>query len=157
MKIILISVGNVKDKPLKELLERFDAKLPFYMPYEHITIPDIKATRTATPDQQKVREGEAILSRVGSGDFLVLFDERGRELTSRELASFIDHKASTLARNLIFVIGGPYGFSSQVYDRADLKLALSRMTFTHEMAIVIAAEQLYRAQSILRGEPYHHD
>lgn len=157
MKISLISVGTVKDPALGQLLARYTSKLPFYMPFEHTALPDVKASRSTTPEAQKQREGEAILSRVAPGDFLVLFDERGREMTSRELAAFIDRKASTLQRGLVFVIGGPYGFDRAVYDRADCLLSLSKLTFTHEMAIVIAAEQLYRAQTILRGEPYHHD
>lgn len=157
MKIILVSIGNVKEPALKQLLERYTGRIPFYMPFEHVVIPDIKASRSLTPDLQKSREGDVLLSKVEKGDYLVLFDERGRMLTSRELAGFIDRKANTLQRNLIFVIGGPYGFSNEVYDRADMLLSLSKMTFTHEMAIVLAAEQLYRSQTILRGEPYHHD
>lgn len=157
MKIILVSIGNVKEPALKQLLERYTGRIPFYMPFEHVVIPDIKASRSLTPDLQKSREGDMLLSKVEKCDYLVLFDERGRMLTSRELAGFIDRKANTLQRNLIFVIGGPYGFSKDVYDRADMLLSLSKMTFTHEMAIVLAAEQLYRSQTILRGEPYHHD
>ncbi len=157
MKINLICVGSVKDAALGGVLSRYVAKLPYYMPFELTAIPDVKAPRSVGAEAQKQREGEAILARTAPADFVVLFDERGRELTSRELAEFIGRKASVLPRNLVFVIGGPYGFSKEVYARADMQLSLSRMTFTHEMAIVIAAEQLYRAQTILRGEPYHHD
>lgn len=157
MKICLICVGSVKDAPLQEVLKRYVTKLPFYMPFELTIIPDLKAARSANAEIQKQLEGEAILSRLNPADCVVLFDERGREMSSRELASFIDRKASILPRNLTFIIGGPYGFSQKVYDRANLLLSLSKMTFTHEMALVIAAEQLYRAQTILRGEPYHHD
>lgn len=157
MKILLISIGNVKDAALQHLLGRYTSKIPYYMPFEYIPLPDVKATKNMTAALQKQREGEAILSRTAPGDFVVLFDERGREMTSRELAGFIDKKAANLSRNLVFVIGGPYGFDTDVYNRADSLISLSRMTFTHEMAIVIAAEQLYRAQTILRGEPYHHD
>lgn len=157
MKIQLMAIGTMREAPLRELFERYSSKIPFYMPFEAVVIPDVKASKGLTPELQKQREGEAILSRVGNGDFLVLLDERGAEFTSRRLAEFIDKKANSLARNLVFVIGGPYGFSKSVYDRADSLLSLSKMTFTHEMARVITAEQIYRAMTILRGEPYHHD
>lgn len=157
MKILLISIGSIKDQSLRQLQQRYAARLPFYMPFEHISLPDVKVPRNAGADIIKQREGEAILARVQSGDFLVLMDERGKELSSRDLADFISRKSAALARNLVFVIGGPYGFSQAVYDRADMLLAISKMTFTHEMACVITTEQLYRAQTIIRGEPYHHD
>jgi 23S rRNA (pseudouridine1915-N3)-methyltransferase len=110
-----------------------------------------------TEDKQKELEGEKILASTERNDFVVLLDERGRELTSREFATFIDKKAVTLPRNLVFVIGGPYGFSKSVYDRADSKLSLSKMTFPHELVRLFFVEQLYRACTINRGEPYHHD
>ena len=157
MKIVLICVGQMKEAPLRELHERYASRIPYYMPYETVVIPDIKGAKNLSPDVQKQREGELILSRIEKGDHVVLFDERGKEMTSREFAAMIDQKASTLARNLVFVIGGPYGFSEAVYGRADRLLGLSKMTFTHEMARVLAVEQIYRAQTILRGEPYHHD
>lgn len=145
----------MREAPLRELLDRYAARIPHYMPFEAVSLPDVK-THNLTADQQKAREGEMILGRMGAGDFVVLFDERGREMTSAEFAVFIDRKATALPHSLIFVIGGPYGFSQAVYDRANLLLGLSRMTFTHEMARVLAAEQIYRAMTILRGEPYHH-
>ncbi len=157
MKIQLICIGTMREAPLRELLERYTSRIPFYMPFELVVIPDIKATRSLSTDQQKQREGSSILASVSAGDYVVLFDERGKEITSNEFATFIDRKASTLSRNLVFVIGGPYGFSQEVYDRANMLLGLSKMTFTHEMARVLAAEQIYRAQTILRGEPYHHN
>lgn len=157
MKINVICVGEMRELPLRELLTRYSTHIPHYMPFDITVIPDIKAARNLTADLQKQREGEAILSRVGAGDFVVLLDERGKEMTSREFADFIDKKASALSRNLVFVIGGPYGFSQAVYDRADRLMGLSRMTFTHEMARVLTVEQIYRAMTILRGEPYHHD
>ncbi len=157
MKILLINVGTVRDTALSSLLNKYTSRLPFYMPFELISLPDIKTSKSLTEAVQKQREGEIILSKIDKGDFVVLFDERGRELTSREFATFIERKAATLGRNLVFIIGGPYGFSADVYERADYKLALSKMTFTHEMACVLAAEQLFRAQTIIKGEPYHHD
>lgn len=156
MKIVLMSVGAMREEPLRMLVDRYTARIPHYMPFESVVLPDIKG-RALTTEQQKAREGEAMLARVAPGDFLVLLDERGREMTSRDFAGFISRKSSTLARNLIFAIGGPYGFSDAVRARADQLMGLSRMTFTHEMARVLTAEQIYRALTILRGEPYHHD
>lgn len=157
MKIVLISIGLMREAPLRELYERYAARIPHYIPFEQVAIPDIKAARGLTFDLQKQREGESILARIAPGDCVVLMDERGREMTSREFADFIDRKSISLSRNLVFVIGGPYGFSNKVYERADMKMGLSRLTFTHEMARVLTAEQIYRAMTILRGEPYHHD
>lgn len=157
MKIVLVCVGVMKEEPLKKLMEHYAGRIPFYMPYETVVIPDLKTTKGLTAEMQKNKEGDAILAKVSPGDFVVLMDERGKEMTSREFAAFIDKKSATLSRNLVFVIGGPYGFSKAVYDRADTLMGLSRMTFTHEMARVLTAEQIYRAQTILRGEPYHHD
>lgn len=157
MKIILISIGIMREVPLKELAERYIGRIPHYMPFEAISIPDVTLSKNISAETRKIKEGELIMSRVNPGDFVALMDERGKELTSRELAEFIEKKSVTLPRNLIFVIGGPYGFSQQVYDRADLKMSLSKLTFTHEMARVLTLEQIYRAMTILRGEPYHHD
>lgn len=157
MKICLLCVGAMHDKALGEVYSRYAARIPFYMPFETVVVPDIKNAARLSGELQKAREGEAILSRIDPGDFVMLLDERGREFTSRAFAELIDRKASTLSRRLVFVIGGPYGFSEAVYARADAKMCLSRMTFTHEMARVLACEQIYRAMTILRGEPYHHD
>ena len=107
--------------------------------------------------RQKEAEGSVILSSVDARDLVILLDERGKEFTSREFASYIDRRTLSLPGNLVFVIGGPYGFSQQVYDRANDKISLSRMTLTHEMVRLFFVEQLYRAMTILRGEPYHHD
>ncbi len=110
-----------------------------------------------TEERQKELEGEAILSTLMPGDYVVLLDERGDELTSRQFSTYMDKRMSTVARRMVFIVGGPYGFSQKVYDRADSKLSLSRMTFNHEMVRLFFVEQLYRAMTILRGEPYHHD
>ena len=110
-----------------------------------------------TEERQKELEGEAILSTLMPGDYVVLLDERGDELTSRQFSTYMDKRMSTVARRMVCIVGGPYGFSQKVYDRADSKLSLSRMTFNHEMVRLFFVEQLYRAMTILRGEPYHHD
>ena len=110
-----------------------------------------------TEEKQKEKEGELFLNALTPGDVLVLLDERGKEMTSREFASYIDRKSVTVSKRLVFVVGGPYGFSPAMYERADDKISLSKMTFSHEMVRLFFVEQTYRAMTILRGEPYHHD
>ena len=127
------------------------------MPFSVTHLPDVKASKSLTEERQKEMEGEMVLASLQPGDFLVLLDERGKEFTSREFAAFIDKKMVTVAKRLIFLVGGPYGFSKAVYNRADDKISLSKMTFSHEMVRLFFTEQLYRAMTILRGEPYHHD
>ena len=132
-------------------------RLKHYLPVAVKIISDIKGNKSMTEERQKELEGEAILSTLMPGDYVVLLDERGDELTSRQFSTYMDKRMSTVARRMVFIVGGPYGFSQKVYDRADSKLSLSRMTFNHEMVRLFFVEQLYRAMTILRGEPYHHD
>jgi 23S rRNA (pseudouridine1915-N3)-methyltransferase len=132
-------------------------RLTHYIPYEIRTINDVKTTRGMTADRQKELEGEQILAQFQPGDRVILLDERGREMTSREFSEYIDKAMSTVSKRLLFVVGGPYGFSKKVYERADGMLSLSKMTFSHEMIRLFFTEQVYRAMTILRGEPYHHD
>lgn len=152
-----MAVGKSADPLISELTERYTAKLPHYVPFEFRVIPDVKGARRLTGTQQKEAEGRLLLEAVGRGDFVILLDERGRGYTSREFADMLGRRMTLTQRNIIMVIGGPYGFSPAVYDRADAMLSMSRMTMTHEMIRLFAAEQLYRAMTILRGEPYHHD
>lgn len=126
------------------------------MPFEIVTIPELRNTKNLTEEQQKTAEGELIIKQLSPSDTVVLMDEHGRELRSVEYARWLEQKRST-ARRLVFIIGGPYGFSPQVYSRADDKISLSRMTFSHQMVRLIATEQLYRACTIIKGEPYHHE
>ncbi len=157
MKIQLIAVGKMSDAPLVQAVEKYVKRLVHYVPFQLLTVPDVKTTRSMTGQRQKEAEGSVVLSSVDARDFVILLDERGKEFTSREFASYIDRRTLSLPGNLVFVIGGPYGFSQQVYDRANDKISLSRMTLTHEMVRLFFVEQLYRAMTILRGEPYHHD
>lgn len=157
MKIILLAVGKTTDRGLADLIAKYVKRIGFYAPFELRELPDIKTTRAMTADKQKELEGEKILGMVRPGDRLVLLDERGKLMTSREFAEDIDRNMVNLQRDLIFVIGGPYGFSRDVYARANAMLSLSRMTFSHEMVRLFFVEQIYRAFTILRGEPYHHD
>lgn len=150
-------VGKTTTPYIADATDGYIKRAARYMPVEVVAIPDVKASKKATPLQQKDAEGREILSRIKNDDRLVLLDERGRELKSRQFAEFIDSAANSGLRNLVFVIGGPYGFSPEVYARANDQISLSRMTFPHELIRLFFAEQLYRAQTILRNEPYHHD
>ena len=126
------------------------------MPFGVTVIPELKNTKNLTEDQQKTAEGELILRQLQPSDTVVLLDEHGKELRSIELAAWLEQKRNT-ARRLVFVIGGPYGFSSEVYARANEKLSLSKLTFSHQMVRLVFTEQLYRACTIIKGEPYHHE
>lgn len=157
MKISLITVGKTDVKWVREGLELYVSRLSHYVPFTLEEIPELKNVSALTRDQIKEKEGEGILKRIKAGDEVVLLDERGRELRSVELAAWLREKLSRSGRDLVFVIGGAYGFSQAVYDRSDGSLSLSRMTFSHQMVRTIFAEQLYRAFTIIKGEPYHHE
>ncbi|MBQ6379167.1 MAG: 23S rRNA (pseudouridine(1915)-N(3))-methyltransferase RlmH [Prevotella sp.] len=156
MKTLLILVGKTTDKHFQTGISDYVERISHYMPFELVTIPEIKNTKSLTGEQQKTAEGELILKQLQPSDTVVLLDEHGRELRSIELARWLEQKRNT-ARRLIFVIGGPYGFSSEVYSRADEALSLSKMTFSHQMVRLIFTEQIYRACTIIKGEPYHHE
>lgn len=157
MKITLLAIGKTNAKYLQEGIEQYTKRLGRYIPFELKILPDVKTTKSLTTDKQKEMEGQMFLAAIGQGDWVTLLDERGKEFTSREFANYIDKKMVTLPKNLIFIIGGPYGFSQEMYDRANEKLSLSKMTFSHEMIRLFFIEQIYRAMTILKGEPYHHD
>lgn len=157
MKIVLIVVGKTATPYINSAVEEYVKRVNRYVPMEFTVIPDLKPSKGMTEAVQKQREGQAILGSLQGGDHVCLLDERGRQLTSREFAGEIDRRMVQGLKRLVFVVGGPYGFSPEVYDRADSKLSLSRMTFTHEMVRLFFTEQVYRAMTILRGEPYHHD
>lgn len=157
MKISLITVGKTDVKWVREGLELYVSRLSHYVPFALEEIPELKNVSALTREQIKEKEGEGILKRIKAGDEVVLLDERGRELRSVELAAWLREKLSRSGRDLVFVIGGAYGFSQAVYDRSDASLSLSRMTFSHQMVRTIFAEQLYRAFTIIKGEPYHHE
>lgn len=157
MKITLLAIGKTNAKYLQEGIEQYTKRLGHYIPFELKILPDVKTTKSLTTDKQKEMEGQMFLATIEQGDWVTLLDERGKEFTSREFANYIDKKMVTLPKNLIFIIGGPYGFSQEMYDRANEKLSLSKMTFSHEMIRLFFIEQIYRAMTILKGEPYHHD
>lgn len=157
MKIVVIAVGKTSTDYISRGVDEFLKRANRYLGVELTVIPDIKASKALTEEAQKQQEGRNILASLQPGDIVTLLDERGKELTSREFSGMIERWMVQGTKRLVFVIGGPYGFSKEVYERADSKLSLSRMTFTHEMVRLFFVEQIYRAMTIMRGEPYHHD
>ncbi len=157
MNLSLVTVGKTDVKWVKEGLDLYASRLRHYVPFSVTEIPELKNTGALPEAQIKEKEGELILKQAAPGDILILLDERGKEYRSVEFAQWIQKQLGRGARNLIFVIGGAYGFSPAVYERANGLLALSQMTFPHQLVRTIFAEQLYRAFTILKGEPYHHE
>ena len=157
MKVVLIAVGNVKSPWAAQGEKTYAQRIGHYIPYETVIVPDVKTSKATTPQIQKEAEGNVILSKLQPADSVVLLDERGKQPTSRQLAEMMQGHMNSGVKRLVFVIGGPYGFSESVYARAGRLLSLSSLTFPHELARLIFTEQLYRAMTILRGEPYHHD
>uniref|UniRef100_A0AB33J1X3 Ribosomal RNA large subunit methyltransferase H n=1 Tax=Prevotella sp. GTC17259 TaxID=3236795 RepID=A0AB33J1X3_9BACT len=156
MKTELVVVGKTVNKHFIAGIEDYTERIGHYMPFEMTVIPELKNTKSLTEEQQKEREAELLLRRFQPGDIVVLLDEHGKEFRSVEFAQWIAKKQSTV-RKLVFVVGGPYGFAPSVYQRADEKISLSQMTFSHQMIRLIFVEQIYRACTIIRGEPYHHE
>lgn len=156
MKTILIQVGKTVNKLFVAGISDYVERISHYMPFEVVTIPEPKNTKNLSEEQQKNAEGELILKQLQPSDTVVLLDEHGREYRSIEFAQWLQQKQNT-ARRLVFVIGGPYGFSPAVYQRANEQLSLSKMTFSHQMIRLTFTEQVYRACTIIKGEPYHHE
>ena len=156
MKTELILVGRTADKLFETGIKDYVARIGHYMPFGLIVIPELRNTKSLSEEQQKQAEGEQILKLIQPQDTVVLLDEHGLEMRSVELAQWLERKRNT-TRRLMFVIGGPYGFSKDVYARANEKLSLSRLTFSHQMVRLVFVEQIYRACTIIKGEPYHHE
>ncbi len=156
MKITLYAIGKTDNKQLQVLIEEYRKRLGFYVSFEMETIPDVKNAKNLSEALQKQAEGDEILKRISTADILILLDEKGKNHSSETFADFLQKKMNSGLKNLVFVIGGPYGFSEAVYERANGKLSLSAMTFSHQMVRLFFVEQLYRAFTILRNEPYHH-
>lgn len=156
MKTELLLVGKTVNKHFIAGINDYVERTNHYMPFNITVIPELKNTKALTEEQQKEREGDLILQKLQSSDTVVLLDEHGKELRSIEFADWLQRKQNT-ARRLVFIIGGPYGFSKAVYERANERLSLSKMTFSHQMVRLIFCEQIYRACTIIRGEPYHHE
>ena len=157
MKIELAVIGKTSIGYLKQGIDEYIKRLKHYVPFEIKYIDDIKNTKNISEDQQKRTEGAKIHSLLDKSDFVVLLDEHGKEYTSMQYSSYIQKRMLSGAKKVVFVIGGPYGFSQEVYDRANDKISFSKMTFNHEMIRLIFTEQLYRAYTIINHEPYHHE
>ena len=156
MTTTLLFVGTTTDAHIEALCQEYLKRLTHYLPVKVQVIPELRNTKSMSPDQQKQAEGELILRAVPQSAELILLDEHGKEYRSVEFAGQIQKKMSS-GRDIFFVIGGPYGFSTAVYERANSKISLSQMTFSHQMVRLFLIEQIYRAMTILRGEPYHHE
>ncbi len=157
MNIKLLQIGQTKQDEIESLIQNYQKRLQHFIKFEILSLPDIKNTKKLSKGQQKDKEAELFLKYLSSSDWVVLLDEKGKSLTSRGFANFYQNKMNAGIKTLCFLIGGPYGFSQDIYERANQKIALSSMTFTHEMIRLIYIEQTYRAFSIIRNLPYHHD
>jgi 23S rRNA (pseudouridine1915-N3)-methyltransferase len=149
-------IGKTDKAAYLQAVDDYARRLNHYLPFDTITLPDLKQTRNLSEAQQKEKEGELILKALLPGDYCVLLDERGHTYTSEGFATYLENKMHTVSKRLVFIIGGPYGFSPDVYKAASDTLSLSPMTFSHQMIRLLFTEQLYRAMTILRNEPYHH-
>ena len=156
MNIKLLVVGKTDEGSLQGLINTYAKRLDHYIKFELEILPDIKNTKSLSVEQQKLKEGKMILEKMSPSDYLVLLDENGKQFSSEAFSEFIQKRLNSGMKQLIFVVGGPYGFSEEVYARAQSKLSLSKMTFSHQMVRLFFVEQLYRAFTILKNEPYHH-
>ena len=156
MKVALWMVGKTSFPYLKEGIQLYEKRLKHYLSFEHCVLPDIKNAKNLKEAQLKIKEGQLILKKLRKEDTLILLDENGKMLTSVQFATFVEKQLHQSHKRIVFLIGGAYGFSEAVYQRSQRKLSLSKMTFSHQMVRLIFIEQLYRAMTILRNEPYHH-
>jgi len=157
MKVQVFFTGKTTGKLFQEAIADYQNRLTHYIPFSIEEIPDLKNVKNLSEEQQKEREADMLFERLQPGDVLVLLDEKGKEFTSREFSQYLEQKMQTVSKRLVFLIGGPYGFSPRVYEAAQGKISLSKMTFSHQMVRLFLIEQIYRACTISRGEPYHHD
>ena len=156
MKVKLLAVGKTDDKNLQVLIENYQKRLRHYINFQLEIIPDVKNSKNLSETQQKEKEGEIILKKISATDQLILLDEKGMSFGSKEFSAFIQKKLNSGLKQMVLVIGGPYGFSEAVYKKSQGKISLSKMTFSHQMIRLFVTEQLYRAFTILKNEPYHH-
>jgi len=157
MKILLLTVGKTIDKNLIALQDEYLNRLKHYIPFEMMSIPELKNTKALSIVEQQEKEADLILKQLETTDDVILLDDKGKEFTSMQFSAFLEKKMLASHKRLVFVVGGPYGFSDRVYNRAQSLASLSKMTFSHQMIRLIFVEQVYRAMTILKGEPYHHE
>lgn len=156
MNIKLIVVGKTDDSNLNELITQYTKRLAHYINFRIEILPDIKQAKNLSEPEQKIREGAQIMAKIGPGDVLILLDEKGKQFSSMDFAAQLQKRMNSGVKQLLYVIGGPYGFSEELYSKAQGKISLSSMTFSHQMIRLFFIEQLYRGFTILRNEPYHH-
>ena len=157
MKIKLLAIGKTDDKNLQLLIHQYEKRLKYYVKFELEIIPDLKNVKNLSETEQKEKEGDLILAKVGATDHLLLLDDKGESYSSFGFSKFMQKKMNSGIKQIVMVIGGPYGFSNAVYQKAKVKISLSKMTFYHQMIRLFVVEQIYRAFTILRNEPYHHE
>jgi 23S rRNA (pseudouridine1915-N3)-methyltransferase len=156
MRITLLTIGKTDEKFMKEGIDKYLKRLKHYISFSVVELPELKNTKSLSEEQQKSKEAEMVFKQISATDHLVLLDEHGDALSSVEFSEFINKRALSSVQHVVFVIGGPYGFDASVYNRANGKIALSKMTFSHQMVRLFFVEQVYRALTIIKGEPYHH-
>src|SRR5690554_982133 len=157
MKVVLLSVGETDNEYFARIIEDYKKKVNFYLPFELSFVPDVKNRKNLSINEFKEEEGKKLLAVLHATDQVVLLDDKGKQVDSPGFARYMEKKMVSVPKRLVFVVGGPYGFSREVHDRANERLSLSAMTFTHQMVRMVFAEQLYRAMTILNNEPYHHE
>ncbi len=157
MKIAILQTGKTTDRHISEVADMYKGRIKKYSIFEIITLPDLKNTKNLSVQEQNLKEGRKILKSLRSEDYVILLDERGKELRTVEFSAWIEKIFMLPGKRIVFVIGGPWGFSDEVYGRADFKMSLSKMTFPHQLVRLLFLEQLYRAFTIIKGEPYHHE
>lgn len=157
MKLLLLVIGKTTDSHVKALIDDYSSRLSHYVPFAIEVIPELRSTKALTAEQQKATEAELIRKQLQGGDHIVLLDEHGSERRSVEFASWLQKRMNAGSRRIVFVVGGPYGFDQSIHTLANEEISLSQMTFSHQLIRLLFVEQLYRAHTILRGEPYHHE
>lgn len=157
MQISLLCMGATDESQIIQLIQKYEQRLPSHYNFKRIEIPDIKNRKNLTQEQQKLAEEKAFMTKIQKSDFVILLDEKGKQYSSVEFAQFLNQKFVSMTKHLVFVVGGPYGFSQKMYQRSNGKISLSKMTFTHQMVRLFFIEQIYRAFSILQGKSYHHE
>jgi 23S rRNA (pseudouridine1915-N3)-methyltransferase len=157
MKMVILQTGKTTDRHISGVVDLYVKRIKNYLPFEIITLPDLKNTGNMPIKEQKIREGKKVIHFVSIEDYVILLDERGKELRTVEFSGLLEKLLMLSRKRMVFVIGGPWGFSDEVYSRADFRMSLSRMTFPHQLVRLLFLEQLYRAFTIIKGEPYHHE
>lgn len=157
MNVILLCIGKTDEKSMEEMIVKYEKRLPKHWNFQRIEIPDPKNRKNLSESQQKSKEAESLLAKISPSDWVILLDEKGKQFTSNDFANELQKFMNQSIKQLVFVIGGPYGFADEIYQRANQTMALSKMTFTHQMVRLFLVEQFYRAFAILQGNPYHHE